>query len=91
MEACEKFGCTPMELNDAWRQAEEKSQVQKFGGGFYCGRISVNDKPEVYVFNAFFMSMRSKFVGEGKAIHCYVVEWDPRDLSWSSFRNDILG
>ena len=53
--------------------------------------ISDNDKPEVYVFNAFFMSMRSKFVGEGKAIHCYVVEWDPRDLSWSSFRNDILG
>jgi hypothetical protein len=35
--------------------------------------------------------MRSKFVGEGKAVHCYTVEWDPSQLSWASFRNDILG
>ena len=54
-------------------------------------RFSVNGKPDLYVFNAFFMAMRSKFVGEENAIHCYVVEWDPSKLSWASFRNDILG
>ena len=53
--------------------------------------MSVNDNPELYVFNAFFMTMRSKFVGKENEIHCFEVEWDPKDLSWSSFRNDILG
>ena len=45
----------------------------------------------IYVFNGFFMSMRNKFVGPTNSIHCYVVEWDPKVLSWKSFRNDILG
>ena len=53
--------------------------------------MSVNGKPELYVFNAFFMTMRSKYVGKDKEIRCYEVEWDPTELSWSSFRNDILG
>lgn len=39
MQACERFQCTPMELNDAWRQAEKDSKVVKFGGGFYCGKL----------------------------------------------------
>jgi hypothetical protein len=45
----------------------------------------------MYVFNAFFMDMRAKFVGKDKEIRCYVVEWDPAELSWSSFRNSVLG
>jgi hypothetical protein len=53
--------------------------------------MSVNQKPELYVFNAFFMAMRSKFVGDDKEIRCYVVEWDPKELSWSSFRHSVLG
>jgi hypothetical protein len=53
--------------------------------------MSVNKKPELYVFNGFFMAMRSKFIGNDKEIRCYVVEWDPAELSWSSFRCDVLG
>ncbi len=53
--------------------------------------MSVNNHPELYVFNAFFMSMRSKFVGKDNGIRCFVVEWDPDQLSWSSFRHDVLG
>mmetsp|Transcript_3904 Transcript_3904/g.4435 ORF Transcript_3904/g.4435 Transcript_3904/m.4435 type:complete len:112 (+) Transcript_3904:543-878(+) len=53
--------------------------------------MSVNGKPELYVFNAFFMTMRSKYVGKDKKIRCFVVEWDPHVLSSSSFRRDILG
>jgi nucleoside diphosphate kinase len=87
MEACEIFGCSARELNDAW----QSNNVQKFGGGFYCAPVSVNGKPEMYVFNAFFMNMRNQFVGEGKAIYYYVVEWDPATLSWSDFRNKLLG
>jgi hypothetical protein len=59
--------------------------------GFYCGLLSVGENPEIYVFNAFFMAMRSKFVGEGKSIHCYEVEWSQDDLSWADFRGKVLG
>jgi hypothetical protein len=36
MEACQRFDCSPSELNDAWQKAE----AVKFGGGFYCGKYS---------------------------------------------------
>lgn len=92
MEACKIFDCAPDELDAAWRQAEQEKKVVKFGGGFYCGLLSMgDDKSSLYVFNAFFMSMRSKFVQKGTSIHCYEVEWKPSVLSWSSFRNDIIG
>lgn len=87
MEACKKFGCTAEELDAAWQAAK----VVKFGGGFYCGLVSVEGQSPLYVFNAFFMVMRSKFVGEDMSIHCYEVQWDPKDLSWSSFRGKLLG
>uniref|UniRef100_A0A7S2P314 Nucleoside-diphosphate kinase n=1 Tax=Leptocylindrus danicus TaxID=163516 RepID=A0A7S2P314_9STRA len=86
MEACAKFGCSADELNAAWGGAK----VTKFGGGFYCGLVTLNGQ-SLYVFNAFFMSMRSKFVGAEDSIHCYEVEWKPDVLSWSDFRNNLLG
>ena len=88
LEACKRFGCTPEELNDAWQQSPN---IVKFGGGFYCGPVSVKGQPQLYVFNAFFMTMRSKFVGPGVSIRCYSVEWDPSKLSWADFRNQLLG
>merc|ERR1712194_560199 len=87
MEATKKFGCDAVELNAAWQEAK----VVKFGGGFYCGLVSMKDQTPLYVFNAFFMTMRSKFVGDGVSIHCYEVEWNPKDLSWESFRGKLLG
>lgn len=86
LDACERFGCDAAELNDAW----QNTKAVKFGGGFYCGLVSLKGK-ELYVFNAFFMTMRSKFVGKGTSIHTYEVQWDPATLSWSDFRNNLLG
>jgi len=86
MEACTEFGCDAAALNEAWVQA----QVVKFGGGFYCGLVNKNGK-QLYVFNAFFMTMREKFVGAGTSIHCYEVEWSPDTLSWKEFRGQLLG
>lgn len=86
MQACEKWNCTPEELNEAW----QKAKITKFGGGFYCGYVTKGDS-SLYVFNAFFMTMRSKFVGKGTSIHCFSVEWSPKILSWSDFRNKLLG
>ena len=35
--------------------------------------------------------MRAKFVGEDNSIHTFEVQWDPAKLSWSDFRNKLLG
>ena len=86
MEACKRFSCTPTELDEAWRQ----SDVVKLGGGFYCGLVKMNGQ-SLYVFNAFFMQMRSKFVEKSASIHCFEIEWDPNQLSWADFRGKVLG
>merc|ERR1712187_732629 len=52
---------------------------------------SPEGKGTFYVFNGFFMSMRSKFVCEGASIYYYVVDWDPKALSWEDFRGKVLG
>jgi hypothetical protein len=88
MDACLKFNCDAAALEAAWQKAKK---VVKFGGGFYCGLMSVTDQPELYVFNAFFMTMRSKFCLEDTSIHCYEVEWNPAALSWADFRGKLLG
>jgi hypothetical protein len=71
MQACDRFGVDPDGLEKAWRECEPNNKVVKFGGGFYCGLVEVKDKDPLYVFNAFFMSMRSKFIGDA-SIHYYV-------------------
>jgi hypothetical protein len=86
MDACQIFRCDAAGLDEAW----QKAKVVKFGGGFYCGLVTIGGK-SLYVFNAFFMSMRSKFVGKNDSIHCYEVVWDPTHLSWSDFRSKVLG
>jgi hypothetical protein len=85
MEATRLFECTADELEEAWR----KAKVTKLGGGFYCGLMEMNSK-KLYVFNAFFMAMRSKFVGDA-SIYCFEVEWPSPILSWSDFRGKLLG
>lgn len=82
MDACKYLGVDAEGLDAIWNGADKV----KFGGGFYCGSIDYQDKPRIYVFNAFFMSMRSKFVAPGTSIHYYVVEFSPKDLTWADFR-----
>lgn len=86
MDACKRFNCDASGLDQAWG----KAKVVKFGGGFYCGLVTINDL-SLYVFNAFFMEMRSKFVGPNDSIHCFEVEWIPSKLTWDDFRNKVLG
>lgn len=88
-DACETFGVDADELEKHWRKTEK---MVKFGGGFYCALMNtIPGKPALYVFNGFFMSMRSQFTAPGKSIYYYTVSWDSKDLSWSSFRGDVLG
>jgi hypothetical protein len=87
LDALKHLGCTADELDAAWA----KSSKVKFGGGFYCGQVTIEGKEPIYTFNAFFMSMRAKFVTPGTSIHYYVVEFNPEELAWSDFRGKVLG
>jgi len=84
-QACSKLNMSSDELDKKWGQAKKAGNLIKFGGGFYCAFID-----GIYIFNGFFMSMRSKFTGDAK-IHYYVVEWDAGALKWEDFRGKVLG
>lgn len=89
-KACKEFGVDADGLNTEWRQCEAAGNVVKFGGGFYCGKMMCAGK-SLYVFNAFFMTLRSKFTAPSASIYCYSVKWSPDDLSWAEFRGSVLG
>jgi hypothetical protein len=64
--------------------------VVKFGGGFYCGLLDgfAGHAPR-YTFNAFFMSMRAKYVAPETRLHYYSVSFAQTTLSWSDFRKCV--
>lgn len=90
-DACAKFEIDADALNDMWGEAKKAKNLVKFGGGFYCAKLEKEGKGTFYVFNGFFMSMRSTYVKEGASIYYYVVQWDQAALSWQDFRGKVLG
>jgi len=91
LDAKAKLGFDDATLDKVWKAATPADKVVKFGGGFYCALLEPEGQDPIYTFNAFFMSMRSKFTAEKAAIHYYVVEFDPATLPWAKFRGEILG
>jgi len=89
-DACDKLGVDADGLNTMWGDAKKSKNLVKLGGGFYCAKLEKDGKT-LYAFNGFFMTMRAGFVKEGTCIYYYVVEWDPKDLSWADFRGKVLG
>merc|ERR1712014_210364 len=77
-------------LDKEWAKCKAAKKLVKFGG-FYCGLVEVEGKTPLYIFNGFFMSMRSKFTKLGTQIYYYSVEWDPASMSWEDFRGKLLG
>lgn len=86
-EYCELKQIDGQTLDTTWSTLKRGVNLTKFGGGFYCGKLSDDD----YVINGFYMAMRDKFTGVDDKIKYFVVEFDPSQLKWSSFRNDVLG
>jgi nucleoside diphosphate kinase len=91
LDACKELGLTAMEMDQQWAITKKNKKLVKLGGGFYCGLVEVAGKTPLYVFNGFFMEMRSKFTDPSVSIHCYVVEWDAASLAWKDFRGQLLG
>uniref|UniRef100_A0A7S2DN60 glutathione transferase n=1 Tax=Octactis speculum TaxID=3111310 RepID=A0A7S2DN60_9STRA len=90
MDACEIFGCDADTLDKAWAACKKAKNLVKFGGGFYCGHVTIGDK-SLYVFNGFFMSMRTKFTTPGLKITYFSVDWEASSCSWADFRGALLG
>merc|ERR1719324_1996045 len=91
MDGCKHLGIDADQMDAEWGKTKKAKKLIKFGGGFYCGLVEVDGKEPVYVFNGFFMSMRSKFTKPGTEIYWYSVEWDSAALSWADFRGNVLG
>jgi len=91
MDGCKKLDIDAEEMDKQWAKCKSGKKLVKFGGGFYCGLVEMEGKTPLYIFNGFFMAMRSKFTAPGTSIHYYSVEWDPKELSWSDFRGKVLG
>ena len=89
LDACKELNVDSAGLEKRSRLAKRSV---KFGGGFYCAEMLKEDgSSPIYVFNAFFMSMRSQFVEKGKQIKWFVVEFDDETLKWEDFRAKVLG
>lgn len=88
-QACEKLGVTGDELEAKWRQPTTK--LIKFGGGFYCGQIELEDGSKLFVINGFYMQMRGRYTTPPAAITYYEVEFASDKLSWEAFRSEFLG
>ena len=54
------------------------------------GRAAEPDA-HIFVINGFYMAMREKYTKPGESISYYLVEWDPKKLSWEDFRGKVLG
>jgi len=91
LDACEKLGIDADEISKLWGDCKKNNKLVKLGGGFYCGLVEKAGQQPIYVFNAFFMSMRNEYCKAGRSIHYYTVEWDEAKLSWADFRGKVLG
>merc|ERR1712072_470166 len=91
LDACAELEIDAEEMDKQWGIHKKADKLIKFGGGFYCGHITIEGKEPCYVFNGFFMQMRNKYVAPGLSIYYYVVEWDASTMSWEDFRCKALG
>jgi len=81
-----KLGIDSAGLNEKWSKLKRGTDLIKFGGGFYCGKVD-----GIYVMNGFYMSMRAAYCNPGEKIQWYTVSWPADSLSWEGFRGEVLG
>eukprot|EP00300_Choanocystis_sp_HF-7_P037052 c53040_g1_i1.p1 GENE.c53040_g1_i1~~c53040_g1_i1.p1 ORF type:complete len:543 (-),score=130.16 c53040_g1_i1:105-1733(-) len=89
-DACTHLNVDANKMDELWAAAKTAKKLVKFGGGFYCAKIEHGGK-SIYVFNGFFMEMRSKYTQKNSGIHYFVVKFARADLSWTDFRAKVLG
>lgn len=88
--AAERLSVDAMGLENVWRVLKKDVDLIKFGGGFYCGKLS-DANGDFFVINAFYLNMRAVYTTPPAAILWYSVQWPVAQLSWGDFRGNVLG
>ncbi|VGO13756.1 hypothetical protein PDESU_02313 [Pontiella desulfatans] len=81
-------GIDAHQLFHCWNGLFAAGKTAKLQDGLIMGYVEEQD---VYCINAFYPSMEANFYHPDTVIHYYVVEFDPRQVSWREFRKTILG
>lgn len=64
----------------------------KLAPGTYMAELQGDGlQGRTWTVNGFYLGMREEFVAAGAEVHYYVVEFDGGELSWASFRNELVG
>lgn len=78
---------TASEIKKIW---ESVSSAVMIAPGAYVKKVKANNK-EHFLINGFYPSMKEDFEKEDAQIHCMIIQFDSDKLSWSSFRDEIIG
>lgn len=94
-QALTECNCTPEQLDEAWRKAENfisstKRKVMKFRKGLYCANIQINQR-NIYVINGFYLALRRKYTLQSQSIYAFVIHWDSSVLPWNEFQTKVIG
>lgn len=87
--ALEALGVDGCALEGMWR-----SGVQvKLAPGTYVSRLEQADasREQLFTINGFYPAMRQAFVEPSASVRYMVCEWDEGELSWSAFRQQVIG
>ncbi len=80
----ETRGIDAHQLFDLWNSAD----VKKVQAGVLMGWLESLD---CYCINAFYPAMEANFYNPATRMDYYVVEFDPKQVSWLQFRKEVLG
>ncbi|MDA3798901.1 MAG: hypothetical protein PF692_07465 [Kiritimatiellae bacterium] len=72
------------ELYDQWGE----NGFTKISAGVY---VSFFKKQNCFVLNGFYTSNRDMFTADSATIKWSIIEFDPEELDWKDFRNNIIG
>ena len=90
MDGCAKLGLDADQMDAEWAKTKAaRSSCSSAAASIMA--VEVAGKDPLYIFNGFFMAMRSKFSKPGTSIHYYVVEGEPAAMSWADFHGKVLG
>lgn len=71
-----------------WRALYPENKTVKLQAGLIMGFI---EELGVYGINAFYPALEANFYHPDTVMHYHVVEFDPAEVSWKTFRRDLLG
>lgn len=82
-----------IELEAMWR----RGPFLKLSPGCYVARLVADEiaglpqRDMPFTLNGFYPAMREQFLSPGAQVHALVVDFDPRQLSWQAFRENVIG